>query len=95
MMETDLAALDLLCPRGHVVATLTKQTADRQTEISRPDAARERWPRERDDDFTRLQCLQCNPPEPLAGPTGAIRAKVSDLVSNESEFTGSYTLPFS
>jgi Fe-S-cluster-containing hydrogenase component 2 len=95
MTDTALAALDLLCPRGHLAATLIKQSADQQTEISRPDAAPERWPRARDDDYTRLHCQQCNPPEPLAGPTGAIRAKVSDLVSDESECTGSYTLSFS
>jgi len=31
----------------------------------------------------------------LSGPTGAIRAKVNELISDESEFKGSYTLSFS
>ena len=88
-------ALELLCPRGHVAATLIRQAAQRQTEISLPNAAPERWPRERDDDYTRMHCHQCSPPSSLAGPTGAIRAKVSDLISDGSEFKGSYTLSFS
>jgi hypothetical protein len=95
MMGTGLAELDLLCPRGHVAATLIKQVAHQPTEISRPNAARERWPRERDDDYTRMYCQQCDPPEWLSGPTGAIREKVSELISDESEFKGSYTMSFS
>ena len=95
MTDTAPAALDLLCPRGHVAATLIKQAAHLPTEISRPDAAPERWPRERDDDYTRMYCQHCEPPAWVAGSTGAIREKVNELISNESEPNGSYTLSYS
>ena len=95
MTDTGLATLALLCPRGHVAATLIKQAAHQPTEISRPEAARERWPRERDDDYTRMHCQECNPPEWLSGSTAAIREKVNELISDESEFQGSFTLSFS
>jgi hypothetical protein len=42
-----------------------------------------------------MHCQECNPPEWLPGPTGAIRAKVNELISNESEPKGSYTLSYS
>jgi hypothetical protein len=38
---------------------------------------------------------ECNPPAWLSGPTAAIREKVDELISDESEFQGSYTLSFS
>lgn len=95
MTNPSVVALDLVCPRGHVVASLTKQATDQPTEMSRPDAERERWPRARDDDYTRVHCQQCSPPESLSGPTGAIREKVSELIAHESESKGSYTLSFS
>jgi hypothetical protein len=93
MTDAGLGVMDLMCPAHQiVVGRLIKHAPWRSVQYAEWEKPRRCWPEGLDDPYTRAHCRVCD--RAVIGGTSALRAKMTALVEDESEFKGDFTLSF-